>query len=569
MPSLHESIKTAKPTYIVRILVLLFLLFSSIAAFHIYGQFNRTLDQAEAKDQAIARMTSKLLEEHEENVLVTLEAYALRHLLIDSIESRAVVETRRHLAELKNSTEEIDLTFVTDEKGVLWVNYPEFPEAIGSNLSDRDWYKGVSSSWQPYVSSAFHLVLGDKPLAVCSAVPVFNLQGQVVGIIAESSRLTTIETLLDGSQQYGSVFVLDRVGNIIYDSRQHDLRQITAYPLQTEVRHILESGQKNGEISDQHDGRKKKFLTVAHNDIGWTVVIERTLAETLRHEYIRYFRTVAISFLSFLLIAGFIFYQRSLHEKTLSLNDELERRVEQRTLELQETQAKYLHAEKLSAIGKLSASISHEFNNPLMAVLTILRGLQKSANLTEEERHFLQAAIEAAERMTNLMRNLRDFNKPSSGQKVLMDVHAALDSILLLCRSDFKKKHIATVLHYAEQLPQIMAIPDQIKQVFLNLLNNAADACSETGKVITISTNFDGRRVALTFHDNGIGIDPEKIDQIFQPFYTTKSEAKGTGLGLSISHGIVQNHQGEIRVESEPDKGSTFTVLLPIAGKNS
>jgi signal transduction histidine kinase len=139
--------------------------------------------------------------------------------------------------------------------------------------------------------------------------------------------------------------------------------------------------------------------------------------------------------------------------------------------------------------------------------------------------------------------------------------------LLLLCKSDFKRKQISVVLNFAERLPQIRAISDQIKQVFLNLLNNAADACLGNGGVITISTCHGETRVAVAIQDTGIGIPPEKIGLIFQPFYTTKSETKGTGLGLSVCNGIVRNHHGEIRIKSHPGEGSTFTVLLPIDAK--
>lgn len=122
------------------------------------------------------------------------------------------------------------------------------------------------------------------------------------------------------------------------------------------------------------------------------------------------------------------------------------------------------------------------------------------------------------------------------------------------------------VLHYAERLPHILAIPDQIKQVFLNLLTNAADACHQPGGVITISTWQDDERVAVAIKDTGLGIKPENMDLVFQPFYTTKPEIKGTGLGLSINHGIVKHHQGEIFIESRPGEGSTFTVMLPVYG---
>lgn len=250
----------------------------------------------------------------------------------------------------------------------------------------------------------------------------------------------------------------------------------------------------------------------------------------------------------------------------LAINVELERKVEQRTRELQEKQLQYLHAEKLSAVGKLSASIAHEFNNPLQSVLTVLKGLQLTANLEGEDKKMLQAAIGESERMKNLIRSLQFFNRPSTGKKVLMDVHACLDSLIFLCRSDFRRKNISTVLDYAENLPVIYVVPDQIKQVFLNLITNAADACAQAGGVITISTRREEENVAVAINDNGTGIIPEHMDSIFRPFFTTKPVIKGTGLGLSVCYGIVESHNGTIRVESRPGEGATFTVLLPIKG---
>jgi len=109
-------------------------------------------------------------------------------------------------------------------------------------------------------------------------------------------------------------------------------------------------------------------------------------------------------------------------------------------------------------------------------------------------------------------------------------------------------------------------VPDQIKQVILNLFSNAADACQQSGGVITISTRQESEKVAIAIKDTGVGIKPEQMGHIYRPFYTTKGEVKGTGLGLSVSYGIIKKHQGEIRVESQPGEGTTFTVLLPIKG---
>lgn len=133
-----------------------------------------------------------------------------------------------------------------------------------------------------------------------------------------------------------------------------------------------------------------------------------------------------------------------------------------------------------------------------------------------------------------------------------------------------RSKRISVVRKFAERLPRIDVVHDQIKQVFLNLLANAADACQRSGGVIIVSTwQEDEERVAVAIQDNGRGIEPSATELIFQPFYTTKPEIKGTGLGLSGSYGIVRHHQGEIRVDSRPGEGATFTVLLPIKGADT
>jgi len=1056
-------------------------------------QFQSVHEKALGSDRVVARMGAMVLQQYEEATIEILQSYAARILLVDSVKNKDEAGVRIHLADLKQKHQEIDLAFVTDANGLLWANYPVLPGAIGRDLSFRNWYKGVSATWTPYVSTVFQLIVGDQPLGVAVAVPIHDFDGAVIGILANTQRLVAIDQLFQSLQLDldGTLCLIDQAGNIIYNSRGN-VDFITTYPLYADISKAVQEGKTKLEIIDR-EGQGKKFLAVAPTDMGWTVVVERSWHDTLHSEYSRLVRTGVIALLLFLLIAAFILYQNSLHQKTLTLlqlerqlrqsekrykdlidnipdilysfsdgqadnnyyspqvgsvlgytaghlrahptlwhdsihpnhlpevnqaiqaalsgqkveleyriydvlgqchwltdhmtsttndrgetiitgiasditdrknaeaalqksrekyqalvgnmldgfaycqmlyddrgcpidflhlevndafarltglqdvtgkkfsevfpgtyegrenllerysrvaltgnaekfeyfltplalwfdlsvasheegcilvvfsnittrkllaqqrqaalsllqnvtdrvpgvvfqcrmdvdgrfsfpfvskgldeiyrlnpvlvqenaakffdvhhpedqdgivaslyasakdvtpwvheyrlkfddgterwmsgsavpqraedgstlwhgvitditehkqvedalresearfstaarvanfgvysydfasgqsyyspdllmlfglppnskieldqdmiatalhpddkpafleriiaaldpcgpatleyeyriiridgevrwlrvigktvftgntpsdrplhangivqditerkqaeeqlrliNDELERRVERRTRELQETQSQFLHAEKLSAIGKLSASIAHEFNSPLQAVMTVLKGLKLGVTFAAEDRQLLDAAIGESERMKNLIRSLQDFNRPSSGRKIPMDVHTSLDSLLLLCRSDFSRKRISTVLNYAGRLPQIIAIPDQIKQVFLNLLNNAADACADEGGVITISTWQKENRVAVAIQDTGSGIPPEKIDLIFQPFYTTKPAIKGTGLGLSVCHGIVQNHHGEILVESQPGVGSTFTVLLPI-----
>ena len=246
-------------------------------------------------------------------------------------------------------------------------------------------------------------------------------------------------------------------------------------------------------------------------------------------------------------------------------HDELERRVKTRTLELQQSHAQLLHSEKLSAVGNLSASIAHEFNNPLQSVMTIIKGIGQYANLDQEEQELTALALQECNRMKNLISDLQDFFRPTSGKPGLVDLHGIIDALLLLCKKDMHIRRIAISRKYAAGLPHVPAVADQLKQVFLNLLNNAADACAGRSGRITITTSsVDEKNIVIHIKDNGEGINPADLDHIFEPFFTTKQEKKGTGLGLSVSYGIIKNHGGRIEVHSELGNGTTFSVFLPI-----
>ena len=256
------------------------------------------------------------------------------------------------------------------------------------------------------------------------------------------------------------------------------------------------------------------------------------------------------------------------HEKTKEAlkeaKDECEQLVTQRTLELQKSHEQLLHSEKLAAVGNLSASIAHEFNNPLQSIMTIIKGIGQYANLDQKEGELLDLAHQECKRMAGLIANLQDFYKPTTGKVEPVDLHAVLDALLLMAKKEYLTRKIDVVREYAGGLPAVTGVVDQLKQVLLNLLNNAADAC-EGGGTITVATEVTSRgKIAVRVRDTGVGIEPENLRHIFQPFFTTKSAKKGTGLGLPVSYGIIKKHGGDIEVQSERGKGSTFSIFLPI-----
>ncbi|MCK9293652.1 MAG: ATP-binding protein [Desulfobulbaceae bacterium] len=287
-------------------------------------------------------------------------------------------------------------------------------------------------------------------------------------------------------------------------------------------------------------------------------------------------------------IARDITDQKQAENALYKANEELEQKVEQRTIvlkrfidELQyeisnrikaeealfQTQHQLLHAEKLSAIGKLSASIAHEFNNPLFAVINILSGVQQHESLSPQNERMLELAIQECDRMKMLIQNLRDFNRPSTGVHVATDIHQTIDNMLLLCKKEFTDRKIKVEKNFAVNMPAILVVKDQICQVLLNLLTNARDAC-KNGGAIKISTEVLDKRVAISVEDSGCGIEPDHLHKIFKAFFTTKQELSGTGLGLAVSLGIIEKHGGTISVNSQLEKGSVFTVTLPIIPEN-
>ena len=261
-----------------------------------------------------------------------------------------------------------------------------------------------------------------------------------------------------------------------------------------------------------------------------------------------------------------------LHKKTHELKEyqnNLEELVITRTAELKSANEQVVHAEKLSAIGKLSASIAHEFNNPICGIRNVLESLSNitpGKTIDETRKELITLAIKECTRMATLIEKLHDFHRPSTGVFSLMNIHTAINDILIISKKQLEDRKITIEKHFAGNIPLVKVVQDQINQVLLNLIQNADEAMSEKGGKITINTECKGSNVFIHIKDTGSGISPQFMSTIFEPFFTTKPEVKGTGLGLSISYGIIKKHNGDIKVESETGKSTTFTIVLPLKG---
>jgi signal transduction histidine kinase len=254
-----------------------------------------------------------------------------------------------------------------------------------------------------------------------------------------------------------------------------------------------------------------------------------------------------------------------LHAALQSYAQNLEGMVEVRTQELRSAQAQLVQSEKLAALGRLSAGIAHEVNNPLQPILNCLEvAIEDIENNQPLDPEGLRIAELEVQRIKLIVSRLLDFARPSTSENAQLDLDALVNEVLVLTNKQLERMHVRVHTNLAP-VPPVLGSPAQIKQVLLNLVLNAMESMPEGGDM-SIDVYAEGEGVALAVTDCGVGIDEHTMARIFEPFYSTKGE--GTGLGLAVSYGIVQGHGGEIRVESQPGQGSRFTVWLPFRRPN-
>jgi PAS domain S-box-containing protein len=220
--------------------------------------------------------------------------------------------------------------------------------------------------------------------------------------------------------------------------------------------------------------------------------------------------------------------------------------------------------ERLAVMGRLLASVSHELNNPLQAIQNALFLLKEEKGMSEQGLNDLEIVLAESERMAGLIERLRDTYRPPQAEDLQPTyINNIIEDVYALLATHLRKNMVAFEFHPDPEAPAIMALPDQVRQVALNLLMNAVEAMPDGGK-LTVNTMFlrDSHEIMLSVMDTGSGISPSILPYIFDPFVTNKK--RGTGIGLTISHDIVIKHRGRITAENNPDSGATFKVWLPI-----
>jgi len=288
-------------------------------------------------------------------------------------------------------------------------------------------------------------------------------------------------------------------------------------------------------------------------------------------------------------------------ERSVAESVQLATSLEFLNAELKSTQSQMLQREKMASIGQLAAGVAHEINNPIGFVSSNLRSLDKYIKkltdylemleiqfkkqlpegweavkverkkmkidfLIEDCADLIEESLDGSERVRKIVQNLKTFSRVDQSEEQLADLNECLESTIAIVWNEIKYK--ATLEKELADLPDIHCNPQELNQVFTNILVNAAQAIEKNG-VIKIRSWLDDDVVKISFQDNGSGILPENQEKIFDPFFTTKPVGEGTGLGMSISYEIIKKHRGDIQLESEVGKGTTFTLSFPLHPKES
>lgn len=253
--------------------------------------------------------------------------------------------------------------------------------------------------------------------------------------------------------------------------------------------------------------------------------------------------------------------KESLMLELRDLNSDLERRIEEAREELRITHENMLRSETLSVVGTFASGVAHELATPISTIISYFGMIKgrlsaqdtEDADIIESELH----------RCRNILRGMLNFARTPEKDKSLTDVNSIIRDILALVKYQTEYRKIVISEDLADNLPGIMAVPGQLRQVFMNIIVNALQSMSSRGELnVSTSAEGDGGNIVIRISDTGCGIPENEINKIFNPFYTSKES--GTGLGLSISYGMIKGHGGEIEVQSEQGKGTTFTISLPV-----
>ena len=451
----------------------------------------------------------------------------------------------------------VDVGFL-DPQGIQIGYAGPFPYLQGKDYSSEKWYSSLVSQSKDYFISDIYTGFRNKPHFTIAVKQVIDDQVFTIRSTLDPDKFYMFLRTISHGKGIESALINENGLYQVVDPDRGELSGLSDFvPAKT---------QKSGVHEIRETGNQ---VLVAYNwlkETNWVLLVWQPLAIAHAEMYSAR-KIMMVSLILLLCITSVIIY---------FLTRQIVNHAQASTEKSQQLQTQLVHASKLASLGELATGVAHEINNPL-AIITSTSGvirdlLDPQFGLDASPENILSEIdiIEsAAFRASKITRQLLDFGHEYTPTLVISDVHVILDEVINgLKAREFKVEDITIKRKYKPNLPKILLDPDQIRQVFLNIINNAGDAISGPG-TITISSAVKDDNVLITIKDSGRGMTTEQMEKIFDPFYTTKEVGKGTGLGLSVSLSIVESMGGTITVQSLPEEGSSFTISLPMKTANT
>ncbi|MCX6641727.1 MAG: ATP-binding protein [bacterium] len=447
-----------------------------------------------------------------------------------------------------NSKTFLDVGFF-DSTGVQTAYAGPLPYLEMKDYSHEAWFKDLKQAGNHYVITDIYMGLRQKPHFTIAVSRIIGGQYLVMRATLDPQKFYDYIASLEGSSEV-NISMVNREG----------LYQLVTPPLGALLHssgmtppHEPRIGMAEGESLGNRIEYAYAWLNSAH----WAVIVR--WAEGKNVSFIRFGNQLSILAISIAIILVVISVIIIRSKKLVEME-----------IEKETVKAQFEHAAKLASVGELSAGVAHEINNPL-AIISEEVGLIKDLmnpefcqNTTFDDlTPHLDNIHDAVFRCRDITRKLLSFVRKTDIKLMPHDANQLIQEIVdTFWIREMEVSNIEIITHYQPNLPKIVTDANQLKQVFLNILNNAFDAISPPGR-ITINTTSDNGHIIVTIADTGKGITQEEIEKIFMPFFTTKEVGKGTGLGLSVSLGIIKSLGGKISVESIPGKGAAFSIILP------
>jgi len=509
-----------------------------------YQAYSKAIEGTIRSNEMRAALLSKLILEHQRAAIGVLQVYANQPLFVDTVKRRNIEGALKHLMNLLKNNPEMDWPFISNPDSTVWVNYPVDRHVLNKDLSHRDWYKGVSREWKPYISSVYKLIVGEQDLAVAVSVPVFDEEGKVISILSTAQSTAFFRKIIAevGFNLDAKITLIDQEGHIIYSNRFPYTKEVIDYPPLGFVEKAMNGGKGDVEVRDASDPGRVKYASFAPVEgIGWSVIVEKAKSEVFRSE---------ISHLALIGVGALVIYGCA----ALSLVRLRKRHRQIKELEKLNEEQGNLSSQLVSAQENERKRVSYDLHDNVWQTLLAIRseierlfsGQEDWNALRTQSKKVTMAILDMVGKIRSMQGDLWPY--------VLDDI-GILATIDWYCR-EFEKNHPGMTIERQDGLAE-NEIPSSAKIVIYRILQETLSNIAKYSRATRVTLRLLKRDHTLEFiiEDNGIGCDLEEAIAKRTPW---------GGLGLLSIKARTELSGGSFVVESAKGKGTTASATWPI-----